>query len=104
MAWSRDGGYCGRAMDAVGQSDSSRAFHRWTAGVIDAQRTRILDVVATLRAGAALQEGAMLPTRYTLSGAAEHEQQDAWPNFELDGYGTWIFAGPANRAAAEQGD
>lgn len=92
FAWLRDGAYCALAMDAVGERASARAFHRWTASVIDDQRTRILDIVDRLRAGEAADLSAMLPTRYTLSGQAENEAQDAWPNFQLDGYGTWLFA------------
>ncbi|HEY8653788.1 MAG TPA: glycoside hydrolase family 15 protein [Dermatophilaceae bacterium] len=92
FAWLRDGAYCALAMDAVGERASSRAFHRWTAGVIDDQRTRILDIVGRLRVGEAFDRVEMLPTRYTLSGQAENEPQDAWPNFQLDGYGTWLFA------------
>jgi GH15 family glucan-1,4-alpha-glucosidase len=34
----------------------------------------------------------MLPTRYTLDGSLEHENDEPWPNFQLDGYGTWLFA------------
>jgi GH15 family glucan-1,4-alpha-glucosidase len=30
----------------------------------------------------------MLPTRYRLDGAPE---DDSWPNFQLDGYGTWLW-------------
>ena len=32
-----------------------------------------------------------LPTRYTLDGELEPEVDD-WPNFQLDGYGTWLWA------------
>jgi GH15 family glucan-1,4-alpha-glucosidase len=91
-AWLRDGAYCALAMDAVGKRGSSRAFHRWTAGVIDAQRTKVIDIVDRLRAGEAFDGAAMLPTRYTLSGLAENTAEDSWPNFQLDGYGTWLFA------------
>jgi GH15 family glucan-1,4-alpha-glucosidase len=91
-AWLRDGAYCALAMDAVGARASSRAFHEWAARVIEGQRTRIVDVVARLRSGEVLEAAAMLPTRYTLSGAPEPENGDSWPNFQLDGYGTWLFA------------
>ena len=104
FAWLRDGAYCALAMDAVGERASSRAFHRWTAGVIDSQRSRILDVARRLRAGEALDGAAMLPTRYTLSGGAENSAQDAWPNFQLDGYGTWIFALHSHLAGADPGE
>jgi GH15 family glucan-1,4-alpha-glucosidase len=34
----------------------------------------------------------MLPARYTLTGGLETEDNDPWPNFQLDGYGTWLWA------------
>jgi GH15 family glucan-1,4-alpha-glucosidase len=33
----------------------------------------------------------MLPTRFELDGAVE-SGEEKWPNFQLDGYGTWLWA------------
>lgn len=103
FAWLRDGSYCALAMDAVGETTSSGAFHSWAARVIERQRGRILDIVRRLRAGEQPQPGSMLPTRYTLSGMPESDGADSWPNFQLDGYGTWLFAVHAHLAGSDAG-
>lgn len=92
FAWLRDGAYCALAMDAVGELDSSLRFHRWVAGVIAERRERVEQIVAALDAGMAVPERDMLPTRYRLDGTEEGEVDDGWPNFQLDGYGTWLFS------------
>jgi GH15 family glucan-1,4-alpha-glucosidase len=103
FAWLRDGSYCALAMDAVGETESSGAFHGWVARVVERQRDRILDVVNKLRAGEDPEPGLMLPTRYTLSGVPESDGAESWPNFQLDGYGTWLFALHAHLAGADAG-
>ena len=103
FAWLRDGAYCALAMDAVGETASSEAFHRWAADAVERQRDRILDVVSTLRAGEDPEPRLMLPTRYTLAGMPESDGADSWPNFQLDGYGTWLFALQAHLAGDDVG-
>jgi GH15 family glucan-1,4-alpha-glucosidase len=104
FAWLRDGAYCALAMDAAGQESSSHAFHRWTARVIGSQQAKIRDVVGALRAGEAFDPAAMLPTRYTLAGRPEIEDGGSWPNFQLDGYGTWLFALHSHLGGSDVGE
>lgn len=92
FAWLRDGSYCALAMDAVGHPDSAERFHDWVSSVIQSQARRIQEIVARSVAGYELDSLEMLPTRYTLDGSLEHQDDDPWPNFQLDGYGTWLFA------------
>jgi len=92
FGWLRDGSYCALAMDAAGEHASSQAFHEWVAGVVDRQTGTIDGIVSRLNAGEPLEHIHMLPTRYTLDGDVEGEQDELWPNFQLDGYGTWLFA------------
>jgi isomaltose glucohydrolase len=92
FAWLRDGSYCALAMDAVGHRDSAERFHDWVNSVIQSQESRIQEIVASRAAGAALTAVEMLPTRYTLAGTLEQDDDEPWPNFQLDGYGTWLFA------------
>ena len=92
FAWLRDGSYCALAMDAVGRRDSAELFHDWVGSVIESQESRILDIVARREAGHELNVHEMLPTRYTLDGSLERDDDEPWPNFQLDGYGTWLFA------------
>lgn len=75
--WLRDGTYTAYAMDRVGKTDSSRRFHLW--------------VDRTLRAFASRLESGnppYLPTRFMLDGGW---QDNGWPDFQLDGYGTWLW-------------
>lgn len=92
FAWLRDGAYCALAMDAAGRRESAAAFHDWVAGVVEAQAPRIRSVEARMLRGDIPGPDELLPTRYTLEGEAEHVEGEAWPNFQLDGYGTWLFA------------
>lgn len=92
FAWLRDGAYCAMAMDAVGNADSATRFHQWVCRVILNQEARIDSIVERLDSGETVPAGAMLPTRFTLDGEIEPSADDAWPNFQLDGYGTWLFA------------
>jgi GH15 family glucan-1,4-alpha-glucosidase len=34
----------------------------------------------------------MPPARYTLDGALEHPDEEPWPNFQVDGYGMWLWS------------
>jgi GH15 family glucan-1,4-alpha-glucosidase len=92
FGWLRDGSYCALAMDAAGEHASARAFHQWVAGVVNRETGTIDGIVARLDAGEPIEHIHMLPTRYTLDGNVEGEQDEIWPNFQLDGYGTWLFA------------
>ncbi|HEX5493054.1 MAG TPA: glycoside hydrolase family 15 protein [Mycobacteriales bacterium] len=88
-AWLRDGAFCAYAMDLHGRAGSADAFHRWVARTVLAHRNLITTAVHVAAAGAVA--GTMPPTRYTLTGEVEADV-GAWPNFQLDGYGTWLWA------------
>jgi GH15 family glucan-1,4-alpha-glucosidase len=91
-AWFRDGAFCAHALDAAGERAAARRFHDWAAGVVTAQRDRVEAAVRTLRGGGRPAPDEMLPARYTLGGEIETHDGDPWPNFQLDGYGTWLWA------------
>lgn len=87
--WLRDGSFIAHAMDRVGEHSSARAFLRWVAQVVRRYAWKVDNVSARLENGQALADGDYLHTRYTLAG----EETDAgWWNFQLDGYGTWLWA------------
>jgi isomaltose glucohydrolase len=92
--WLRDGSFCAEAMDAVGEHASAASFHAWAARAIAAQRERAERAIAEIEAGGDPAPHAMLPTRFTLGGELERAAagHEAWPNFQLDGYGTWLWA------------
>jgi GH15 family glucan-1,4-alpha-glucosidase len=79
-AWLRDGAWCAYALGLHGHDDSVAAFHRFIA--------------RTVMANASLfgtEAEFMPPTRYTLTGHVETPGREPWPNFQLDGYGTWLW-------------
>ncbi len=92
FSWLRDGSFCAHALDAAGDHDAARAFHRWVARSVEAHRGLFETTLAALRAGTVPPAEAMPPTRYTLDGELEPEGDEAWPNFQLDGYGMWLWA------------
>jgi GH15 family glucan-1,4-alpha-glucosidase len=92
FGWLRDGSFCAAAMDAAGERDSAAAFHAWVARTLIAHADKAERAIARARLGGELPHELLLPTRYTLDGAEEPAEDDAWPNFQLDGYGTWLWA------------
>jgi GH15 family glucan-1,4-alpha-glucosidase len=89
-AWLRDGSFCALAMDAAGETASAAAFHAFVARTVLAHAAKADRVLARLAAGARPEPAELLPTRYTLDGG--EEEPGDWPNFQLDGYGTWLWA------------
>ena len=91
-AWLRDGAFCAYALDVVGETTSARAFHRWAAGSVEAHRAMIETVIERVDNGETPQPEEMPPARYTLDGTLEHADDEPWPNFQVDGYGMWLWA------------
>jgi GH15 family glucan-1,4-alpha-glucosidase len=93
-AWLRDGAFCAHALDVVGERDAAVAWHRWVAASVEAHRALIETAVAGVAAGRELPPEAFPPARYTLEGRLEGEPEDdePWPNFQIDGYGMWLWA------------
>lgn len=88
-SWLRDGSFIADAMSRAGRPDSAEAFFGWCARVMQDRSDRVAELVA--RAGRSEHIGAdeMLPARYTLDGG---DSDEPWWNFQLDGYGTWLWA------------
>jgi len=92
FGWLRDGSFCAAAMDVAGEPDSAAAFHAWVVRTLEAHAEKAERAIAQATLGGELPHELLLPTRYTLDGAEEPAEDDAWPNFQLDGYGTWLWA------------
>jgi GH15 family glucan-1,4-alpha-glucosidase len=88
-SWFRDGSYIAYALDLVGEHAAAHRFHDWAAGVIAANAATVARAEACAALGLPPAEDAVLHTRYTVEGRAG---SDAWPNFQLDGIGTWLWA------------
>ncbi|MFC6325923.1 glycoside hydrolase family 15 protein [Microbacterium koreense] len=91
--WLRDGAFIADGVSAVGAIDSATAFFDWCQRVIVRYEDRIGEIVAAAAAGDPLADEAMLPARFTFSGELGH---DEWWDFQLDGYGTWLWAADAH--------
>jgi GH15 family glucan-1,4-alpha-glucosidase len=88
FAWLRDGSFCADAVDRYGHHDAAARFHEWVCRTVNRLEHR---VEAATRAASSGVASAMLPTRFELDGTEESGEED-WPNFQLDGYGTWLWA------------
>ena len=92
-AWLRDGAFCAHALDVVGEQDAAEAWHRWVVRSIEAHRPMIASATDRVANGETPPPEAMPPARYTLDGALELlENDDPWPNFQVDGYGMWLWS------------
>ena len=92
-AWLRDGAFCAHALDAAGERDAAAAWHAWVVRSIEAHRELIDSATRRVRDGETPPPEVMPPARYTLDGGLEHPaDDDPWPNFQVDGYGMWLWS------------
>ena len=87
--WFRDGSFIADGMSAVGDEESASRFFDWCGDVIWRHRGRVGRIVAAARTGRPLPDAEMLPARFLLDGSLGG---DDWWDFQLDGYGTWLWA------------
>jgi len=87
-SWFRDGAFIAYAMDVVGQHESARRFHDWAAHTILSHEDKARPVIEKVGRGEPRGED-YLHTRYTPNG---EEGPGDWPSFQLDGFGTWLWA------------
>lgn len=89
FAWLRDGAFIADGMSAAGETESATAFFDWCDRVISEVAQPIARIAGAAAAGTPVPDAEMLPTRFTLAGFG---QDDGWENFQLDGYGLWLWA------------
>jgi GH15 family glucan-1,4-alpha-glucosidase len=90
FSWFRDGAFIADAMSRVGEVASAEAFFGWCNRILTDRSDTILDLVA--RGERNVEDVALtehLHTRYTVDGL---ESGTEWQDFQLDGYGTWLWA------------
>ena len=87
-SWLRDGMWIAYGMDKAGHADSARAFHQWVAQTLMRYENAVESLLAKLERGETPLESDYLPTRFKLDGALG---QEAWTDFQLDGYGAWLW-------------
>jgi GH15 family glucan-1,4-alpha-glucosidase len=89
--WLRDGSFIAHAMDRVGEFQSAEAFFYWVDRTIDKYSYKLDALETQIKNDPAHLEPYILHTRFTLEG--EEESADSqWGNFQIDGYGTWLWA------------
>jgi len=93
-SWLRDGSFIADAMSRAGDVASAELFFGWCTRVIEARAARIESLVERGLAGGPIDLDEFLPTRYTVQG---QESREEWTDFQLDGYGTWLWALEAHR-------
>ena len=87
--WLRDGSFCAYALDVAGEHEASARYHAWVNRAVAGIADVIDDVVAKHERGEALDRSHMAPARFALNGST---MVDDWPNFQIDGYGTWLWS------------
>lgn len=87
--WLRDGSFIAFALDRADEHAAAEKFHLWVVEAIGGTAEVIDDAIARHARGDALNLEHMPPARFALDGSV---MIDDWPNFQIDGYGTWLWA------------
>ena len=88
--WFRDSSFIAYALDLYGKHDASARFHAWAASAIGQRGDMVHRAVQKAARGEQLTDEDVLHTRYTLDG--KEQKVTFWENFQLDGFGTWLWA------------
>lgn len=107
--WLRDATYVAHALDRAGQTEAAGRYYAWAARTVLAHAGKVQSLREYQARGEVPPPDAFLHTRYTLAGK---EGEEPWGNFQLDGYGAYLWglgehrrlsgkeAGPAEVQAA----
>jgi GH15 family glucan-1,4-alpha-glucosidase len=88
--WFRDGAFIAYAMDRMGEYESARLFHTWAAARINERGQVVNQAILKFKSHQPLTHADYLFTRFKLNGSEGLEED--WPNFQLDGFGTWLWS------------
>ncbi|MGV9381094.1 glycoside hydrolase family 15 protein [Nonomuraea sp. NPDC003707] len=88
-SWLRDGAFIAEGVSRHGDVAGADAFHAWCARTVGDRAGQVDALVSRAARGEAVPVAEMLPTRFTLDGV---DGDDDWWDFQLDGYGTWLWA------------
>lgn len=89
FCWYRDGSFTAHAMSVMGETASATRFHDWAARTALANAPYARECIDRAKRGEPIDPKRVLRTRYPLTDA---HVEDDWPNFQLDGFGTWLWA------------
>jgi GH15 family glucan-1,4-alpha-glucosidase len=89
--WLRDGSFIAHAMDVAGEFESAERYFNWVNKVINRYTGKVDLLEKKITTGDVVPPNDYLHTRYTLDGfEASHDEN--WGNFQIDGYGNWLWA------------
>ncbi|MEU7748440.1 glycoside hydrolase family 15 protein [Nonomuraea sp. NPDC049158] len=88
-SWLRDGAFIAEGVSRHGDAAGADAFHAWCARVIGDRAGQVDSLVSRAGRDEPVSPAEMLPTRFTLDGV---DGDVDWWDFQLDGYGTWLWA------------
>jgi GH15 family glucan-1,4-alpha-glucosidase len=89
FCWLRDSSFNAYALDLAGEHAASSRYHRWVNRAVTGIAQTIDSVIDAHDRGNALSPLHMPPARFALDGSVV---VDDWPNFQIDGYGTWLWS------------
>jgi GH15 family glucan-1,4-alpha-glucosidase len=89
FCWLRDSSFNAYALDLAGEYAASGRYHLWVNRAVAGIAQTIDDVIDAHDRGEALSPLHMPPARFALDGSVV---VDDWPNFQIDGYGTWLWS------------
>ena len=87
-SWFRDGAFIAYAMIISGKLAEAERFISWGSRIILGNREKIEGLAVRLDSGESLGVRDFLGARYRADGG---EDSSDWPNFQIDGYGTWLW-------------
>ena len=89
FCWLRDSSFNAYALDLAGEHAASSRYHLWVNRAVAGIAQTIDDVINAHDRGDSLSPLHMPPARFALDGSVV---VDDWPNFQIDGYGTWLWS------------
>jgi GH15 family glucan-1,4-alpha-glucosidase len=89
FCWLRDGSFNAYALDCASEHAAASRYHLWVNRAVTGIAQTIDDVIDAHRRGETLSPLEMPPARFALDGTVV---VDDWPNFQIDGYGTWLWS------------
>lgn len=90
FSWIRDGSFIAYSLDAAKRYDEAEKFYNWVDDVIKKHESKMYAVLKSLANGEKIQKKDFFNARFTLEGS--DEKDTGWGNFQLDAYGTWLWA------------
>ena len=88
-SWIRDGAFIADAMLDHGEIQSASLFHDWVSTLVVAREPKIRSLIVRSKLGEVIAPDEHLHCRFTVNG---EESTEEWTNFQLDGFGTWIWS------------